>query len=174
MSTKRKINSKRPANAPRRWMPMRLSKRVPWTEARTEAFRAEAMGRGMTAAEVDQVLVELETAEMWTNDQYVVVVTRREDGTVEELSIRREDRRAAHDWRDFQRIKTEIAGAETEGFEIYPAESRLMDTANQYYLFCLRPGERVPAGYIGGRNVTESSLAGSGQRPLPEDWKDHA
>jgi hypothetical protein len=171
MSTKRKINSRRPAGAPRPWIPMRPAERVPWSEAKTKAFRAEALARGMASEEIDQLLDELDNAELWINDQYVVTVTRWENGDVQELSIRREDRRAVHDWRDFQRIKTEIAGAHVEAVELYPDEDRLMDTANQYYLYCLPPGERFPMGYVGKRNIAEQSLAGSGQRPLPEDWK---
>jgi hypothetical protein len=87
-----------------------------------------------------QALAEADAAEIWRNDRYVVTVTRWAEGElagqVQELSIRRDDRRAIHDWRDFQRIKNEIARPEVEAMEIYPAESRLMDTANQYYLFC--------------------------------------
>lgn len=79
---------------------------------------------------------------MWQNDQYVVF--RREvaansdaQGPMIHLSIRRQDRAAATDWRDFQRIKNQLAGDEYEGLEIYPAESRKVDTANQYHLWCL-------------------------------------
>jgi hypothetical protein len=52
------------------------------------------------------------------------------------LSIKRHDKEAFHDWRVFQRIKNAILGEEWEGVEIYPAESRLVDTCNQYHLFC--------------------------------------
>lgn len=53
------------------------------------------------------------------------------------LSIRRLDRAAVHDWRDFQRIKNELVGPEYEAVELYPAEARKMDTANQYHLWAL-------------------------------------
>ncbi|MGH3430252.1 MAG: DUF7694 domain-containing protein, partial [Mycobacteriales bacterium] len=49
---------------------------------------------------------------------------RHPDGFVRHLSIRRQDRQAARDWRDFQRIKTEIAGPDTEAVELFPAEGR--------------------------------------------------
>lgn len=120
-----------------------------------------------------ELLDEMLNAEMWKNNRYTVLVTRRPDGSVMELSIRRNDRRAARDWRDFQRIKTEIAGADVEAFELYPAEDRLMDTANQYFLWCMLPGERIPAGFDDGRNLRDhdEGLAKSKQRPLPDDWK---
>ena len=54
------------------------------------------------------------------------------------LSIRNADRSARHDWRDFQRIKNQLAGPEWEAVEIYPAESRLVDAANQYHLWCFQ------------------------------------
>lgn len=124
-----------------------------------------------------EVLAEAETSEMWMNDQYTVTVKRWTEGDlagqVQELSIRRNDRRAAHDWRDFQRIKNEVAGPEVEAIELYPAESRLMDTANQYYLFCLPPGERLPLGQP-FRNVAtpeQAAAIGAVQRELPEDWE---
>ena len=52
------------------------------------------------------------------------------------LSIKRLDREPIGDWRAMQKIKNAIVGAEWEAVEIYPAESRLVDTANQYHLFC--------------------------------------
>jgi hypothetical protein len=42
------------------------------------------------------------------------------------------DGQAIHDWRELQRIKNEIVGDEIEAVELYPAESRLLDTANWY------------------------------------------
>jgi len=123
--------------------------------------------------EGDRLVHELRNLEMWRNGLYVVTVTRREDGSVAELSIRREDRKAPRDWRHFQRIKTEIAGADVEAVELYPAEDRLMDTANQFYLWCLSPGERFPLGFNLPRNLRDDDpVLGDNNRPLPQDWKD--
>lgn len=52
------------------------------------------------------------------------------------LSIKRLDREPINDWRAMQKIKNSIVGPEWEAVEIYPAESRLVDTANQYHLWC--------------------------------------
>lgn len=64
------------------------------------------------------------------------------------LSIVRTDRTATHDWRHLQRIKNELCGPEREAIEIYPAESRVVDTNNQYHLFVLPQGCTLPIGYV--------------------------
>jgi hypothetical protein len=105
--------------------------------------------------------------EVWLNDKYVVHVRRRESGSVSSLSIRRQDRSWPRDWRDFQRIKNEIAGSEVEAFELYPAESRLVDTANQFWLWVCEPDDFMDVGFFDGRLVNGSQLAkqfGAGQR----------
>jgi hypothetical protein len=83
------------------------------------------------------------------------------------LSIRHNDRRPVRDWRQFQRIKNELAGEEREAIEIYPAESRLVDEANSYHLWVLPEGEMLQAGWHVGRMVmtsAEASQAGARQR----------
>ena len=84
--------------------------------------------------------------EVWMNNRYFVMLRKAPSG-VTWLSIRRTDRQAIHDWRDLQRIKNELCGKEREALEIYPAESRLVDTSNQYHLWVLPRGMRVPFGY---------------------------
>jgi hypothetical protein len=110
-----------------------------------------------------------DSEEVWRNDEYVVTVRRRDDGTVGSLSIRRADRRGARDWRDFQRIKNEIAGDEAEAVELYPAKSRTVDSANQYWLWCFPPGMRLPLG-MDGRQVSDDTdgFPGAVQRPGTE------
>jgi len=68
-------------------------------------------------------------------------------GPVVWLSIKRNDRQIIHDWRELQRIKNAVMGEECEAVEIYPAESRIHDTANQYHLWCFAPGYQLPFGY---------------------------
>lgn len=109
------------------------------------------------------------------NSRYAVLVRRVEFGgewpAMLHLSIRRHDRQAIHDWRDLQRIKNEIVGPEHEGVELYPAEGRLMDAANQYHLFVLEdPTIRFPFGYQ-QRVVSESNVGGAKQRPWPSNAK---
>lgn len=81
-----------------------------------------------------------ENQRMYANSIYTVIITLRGEvqpgwGQCFELSIRRNDRKAAHDWRHFQRIKNELIGEQYFAFEVYPAEVSLVDSANQYYLY---------------------------------------
>lgn len=86
--------------------------------------------------------------EVWKNSRYQVWIRRpsSEYGELIHLSIKRNDRNPLHDWRDLQRIKNEILGKEEEAVELYPAESRLVDAANQYHLWCFK-GKHAPFGY---------------------------
>lgn len=89
-------------------------------------------------------------------------------GEVIWLSIVRRDRSATHDWRHLQRIKNELCGPEREAIELYPAESRLVDTNNQYHLFVLPEGQCIPIGYA-ERDVSNRVEGTSHkQRPFQE------
>lgn len=104
---------------------------------------------------------DIPSDQLWLrNSIYMVDVRQLEDiapfGGMTWLSIKRIDRRPIHDWRDLQRIKNAIVGPEREAVEIYPAESRLTDTANQYHLWCFPEGYRLPFGYA-DRVVTEGA-----------------
>lgn len=107
---------------------------------------------------------------MWVNNRYVVIKKDMEDGYTW-LSIRRIDRNAIRDWRHFQRIKNELCGKEREGFELYPAESRLVDEANQYHLWVLPEGEQIPVGwntrFVG--DADEAAAIGAKQRKPEEE-----
>lgn len=85
------------------------------------------------------------------------------------LSIKRNDRAPIHDWRELQAIKTALFSAQHEAVELYPAEDRVVDTANQYHLFVLAASEdgrpmRWPFGFARGLR-TDRMLTKSKQRP---------
>jgi hypothetical protein len=80
------------------------------------------------------------------------------------LSIKARDKSARHDWRDMQRIKNEIVGPEHEAVELFPAESRLVDGANQYHLYVFA-SLRLPFGFA-SRLVSDGYWRGSVQRPF--------
>ena len=63
------------------------------------------------------------------------------------LSIKRKDKNWIRDWRELQKIKNMICGDEREGVELYPAESRLVDSSNQFHIFVLPEGSQLPFGY---------------------------
>lgn len=102
---------------------------------------------------------------IYKNDQYQVAVY--EDGDFIHLSIRRLDRQPIRDWRDMQEIKNQIVGPENEGVELYPAESRLVDAANQYHMFVLKdPAVQFPFGF-NERYVSNNPMLGGKQRVRP-------
>lgn len=124
------------------------------------------------ALQLMQKVMEIEKPEVWTNDRYTVNV-RRQQGNLGELihmSIHDHDRSSRHDWRDLQRIKNDIMGPEGEAIEIYPAESRLVDTANEWHLWGI-VGMAWPFGYQ-ERLVSEDGVSiGGKQRSWPEGDK---
>lgn len=124
---------------------------------------------------------------IFVNSRYQVTLFHCEDderfGPVIHLSIKsRENSATAHDWRDMQRIKNELLGPEVEAVEVFPAESRLVDTSNQYHLFCF-PGEiggfpglanrrvKLPWTISHTRLVSESVTGSSCQRPFDADCR---
>jgi hypothetical protein len=109
---------------------------------------------------------------VWRNSKYTVWVYEKGNtplGPLTHLSIKRNDKEVIHDWRDLQRIKNEICGREREAFEVYPAESRLVDTANQYHLFVLPEDALIPIGFFEGRVVMEKETMNAKQRPWDDD-----
>lgn len=110
---------------------------------------------------------DIKGCQYFTNDIYHV--TRKDVGEGwTHLSIKRRDQESCHDWRHFQQIKNELCGKEREAVEIFPAESRLIDTSNQYHLWVLPEGERVPCGYATGRSVDYTPGQGVGNK---QGWK---
>jgi len=93
-----------------------------------------------------------------------------EDFEVIWLSYKRNDRAAFGDWRIKQHIKNEMVGPECEAIEIYPAESRRMDTSNQYHLWCFPKGFRLPIYIFNDRAVVKgnATYGKSVQRPHGE------
>jgi len=121
---------------------------------------------------------QYEEKEIWMNNLYTVFVNRHQeigmlypDGSpvlMTWLSIKRNDRQAKPDWRDFQWIKNQLVGEENEGCELFPAESRLVDGANQFHLWVFEdPKYRFPFGFTEGRIVTEKKFFGETQRKFP-------
>ena len=159
--------------------PTRETEAGAWTTALAhlpeDAFDAAVIARkfgiphDLAAAQVEQ----LRRQSVHMNDRYQVNAQTLEApfgefvGDLIWLSIKRRDKAPVHDWRDLQVIKNLIVGPEHEGFEIYPAESRLVDTANQYHVFVfLDPKVRLPVGFR-TREVTgaeQAAAVGARQR----------
>ena len=117
--------------------------------------------------------IEAEPDKVWRNSRYQVLVRKvgneaKGEGWPETiwLSIKRRDKEPIHDWRDLQRIKNDLVGPEHEAVELYPAESRVVDTANQYHLWVFAdPKVRVPLGWLGAKH-DGPTIFGEKQRPF--------
>lgn len=128
---------------------------------------------GATRAQAKASYNRLKRDEIWVNDLYQVNIDYNPphncgDDQIIHLSIKRLDKDSIHDWRHLQLIKNELVGPEREAVEIYPAESRLIDTVNQYHLWVLPPGARVPFGWW-ERKVEGVEYPGDGSRQRPFD-----
>ena len=131
----------------------------PWTSFKEIELTRELLDQCPSSPKPDK---------FYQNSRYVVFwfTTTIENHTLIRLTIRNKDHSAKHDWREFQRIKNELLGPDEEAAELYPAESRLMDTKNEFHLWCLR-GAQFRFGWD-GREISEASGM---QRPWPEAEK---
>jgi hypothetical protein len=166
---------------PRNWQPMARAtfRQKTAAEKRDMIKHIRTTFPDITEAEAARAITEAssELGEVWMNDRYQCHVIRHPGGVrgpnddcgIIQLSIKRLDRTAVHDWRDLQRIKNEVVGQSYEAVELYPAEDRLVDTANQYHLWIVNdPMFRWPIGYMTPRVVTSDSGGGAVQRPMEE------
>jgi hypothetical protein len=118
----------------------------------------------------DQIIAALEEENArttyWLNDIFQVALT--EDGGWLHINIRRRDGHPIkRDWRVFQDIKNQLVGPEREAVELYPAESRLVDTSNKYHLWVHPdPSWRFPFGYP-QRDVLDAPGESPGARQRP-------
>jgi hypothetical protein len=108
---------------------------------------------------------------VWTNDIYVVAFRWKTDPVFKtdgliQLGISTRDGTARHDWREFQAIKNQLAGEECEAFELYPAESRLVDPSNYFVLWCFPGLKRIRVG-VEIRDVRSPDDAIAPQRGFP-------
>lgn len=122
-------------------------------EAEARAFLAEDHGR----------------SRFFVNDLYQIQTQPTgAEGLMLHINIRRRDGGMFRDWRHLQQIKNEIAGEECEAIEIFPAESRKVDTSNKWHLWVLPKGVRVNVGWA-DRDVSYDEIRnvpGLRQRPL--------
>jgi hypothetical protein len=161
------MSSKRKPQPKSGWKPFVLTEPAP----KSAEFVASLPDIHRKVYEDEQRLYDEGKQTMWQNHLYVVIA-KTDDNGFTWLSIRRQDRKAIRDWRHFQRIKNELCGPEREAIELFPAESRLVDGANQYHLWVFPEGQHVPIGWEVDRMVTgadEAAAIGAVQRDLEEE-----
>lgn len=114
--------------------------------------------------EIADIFIKMsQDGEIWKNNIYQVY--KRDcmglDGTpMIHLSIKRIDKHPICDWRHMQRIKNELVGDEYEAVQLFPAESRVVDMANQYHLWCLPNKQQFPIGWETGIEIGTSTQNG--------------
>ena len=118
----------------------------------------------------DEALDQLISDETWGNDRYTVnvhLLDGSRDGFVE-LAVHNHNRTPHVPWRHLQQIKDEVVGADREAVQLFPAEGRLVDTANEYWLYVYPAGKApmrkrgVKLGMDYGRNVAYDLPEGFG------------
>lgn len=138
-------------------------------ELRSQMFPGLDPESEMFSRVLDETIEDIFSERVVINEDYQVairVIPAKENWpALIHLSIKRLDRSPIHDWRELQEIKNAICGVEAEAVELYPAESRRVDSANQYHLWVLLDNLVFPFGFS-NRIVTEESIAGSQQRSL--------
>lgn len=148
-----------------KWKPLqRAARKAPAEELIAAWMATFAIDREAALARMEE---EHAKAELWANDLYQVEVRRQPENDSAWLCIRRRDGYPGRDWRHFQQIKNELIGPECEAVELFPAESRLVDTSNKYHLYCCTaPTFRFPFGHE-KRDVQfgDDALPGLRQRP---------
>lgn len=143
---------------------------LPWTPF--EEIKPEEMSSKLdTLLGRDGRIRYYEHTAIFSNSKYTVFVRKVEEscGLMYQLGIKRNDRGHTLDWRELQRIKNELLGPEFEGVMLFPAESRLVDTSNHFWLYCTtQASERFPFGFVERRvgNPDAASDVGARQRPF--------
>jgi hypothetical protein len=124
-----------------------------------EFFRKIFGGRTPTLPEklswIEERVRESTAWLVYRNNFYVVVIEMT--APLIHACIRRHDGRPCTDWNDLQQIKSELIGPEHEALELFPAESRLINTTNEYHLWAHpKSGFRFPFGFSSNRLVMDT------------------
>jgi hypothetical protein len=149
-----------------------------WREAHPEAASEPPSAKRPLLKVNEGVVDDIDRPEVWVNDIYQVMVRRATvdpvfgSASMIQIGIHTHSGTARHDWREFQEIKNQVAGDECEAFELYPAESRLLDPSNYYTLWCF-PGLKrgIKVGKREGRWVLDADEALAPQRGFGEALK---
>jgi hypothetical protein len=118
-------------------------------------FRRFFGGRLPSASEkhafIEDSVLRMTPLRIFQNNRYRVEIANTPYDirlTFIHLAIHRLDGGTCNEWTDLQRIKNEIVGPEYEAMELFPAESRLVNTGNEYHLWVHSdPGFRFPIGW---------------------------
>jgi hypothetical protein len=142
----------------------------------------KASGIHLPHKEAKKIMQDFLEATHYKNDKYQVYMASKREAEsmalseefkqmgITYLSIKRLDLEPIHDWRDMQEIKNQLCGKDREGIELYPAEDRVVDTANQYHMFVFGKGYRIPLGFAKGAK-SETEYSHNGMKSKQREFK---
>lgn len=125
----------------------------PWVPMEQGEVNPELLATGAKLG----VIGDDEQLEAWANHQYQAIARTDESGMTW-LSIKRHDRHPIRNWRHLQQIKNECCGMEREAIELFPAESRLVDGANETHLWVFPENTKLPLGFPEGLVSTDADV----------------
>ena len=121
----------------------------------------------------ERLLRQMEKEVLYKSEHYQVAIDKTPSHgfrgmIIWHLSIKRLDKEPIMDWRDLQDIKNKLVGPEHEAMQLFPAESRCVDSANQYHLWAfMKEGvtrqPMIPVGWT-TRYKTDDPWVNGGQR----------
>lgn len=139
---------------------------VKWREVLAVVRKA-----GGTKESAQAVWKDITKGDNFINDTYHVYIIKDDphgfgpDADLWWLSIKRHDREPILDWREIQEIKNQLCGEDKEAMMLYPKESRVVDTANQYHLFVFMNEDYIiPCGFMAGVKTDDPNFGKAKQR----------
>ena len=119
--------------------------------------------------------------ECYENEVYAVYLYRKKNaddmihedsfkGKCDYISLRRHDKKPTNNWQDMQTIKNRLLGTNCEAIQIFPAEDRMINTANQYHLIVFPEGYVIPFGFMSKRFVNTRNDHG-GINAMRQDYQ---
>ncbi len=116
---------------------------------------------------------------LYGNDLYSLTV-RTLSETELLIGYHRRDRQCIRDWRHEQQMKNEVAGEEAWGVMVYPPESRLVDSSNEFWILVRASTVPFPYDFLGSERLVlsprDAAKVGAVQRPweaalTPDEFK---
>lgn len=143
---------------------------IPWSNGRPDPGRLQGFERFFANSHYLVFTREIEPSSEYDRDK--ITVDDPDAPVMVHLSLRTVENDVRHDWREMQRVKNEVLGPDWEGVEMYPSEARVVDTANQYHLWCIQPPAIFPFGFNHSLRLDDgehpASLVGGAQRAFAE------
>jgi hypothetical protein len=152
--------------------------RADWDARQLNKVKEHIKSLGLPKEAIDRLMMEFKDDKIYMNNKYTVSVSYSNAPDYLHLSIKRNDKQPLHDWRDLQRIKNELCGTSCEAVELYPNKDRVLDTSNQYHLWCFPPKFKFPLGFTGRAIFDSKDLEqqqgnlNAKQRPIEDHHRD--